>query len=56
MIVEAISSVFVRDKKGYQLLVFYVSKALIVVETCYPDMKKLAPSLITTFQKLSPYS
>lgn len=33
----------------------YISKALLAVETRYPDMEKLALALITTSRKLKPY-
>lgn len=40
---------------NHQLPIYYKSKALLVVETHYPDMKNLALSLVTTSQKLRLY-
>lgn len=50
-----VSSVVVREEKGIQLLVFFVSRILRDVETRYPPMEKLAFALVITAQKLRPY-
>jgi ribonuclease HI len=52
---ESLSSVLIREEGEHQLPVYYVSKALIAAETRYPDMEKLALSLITASRKLRPY-
>lgn len=53
--VDTISLVLVREEEGRQLPVYYVSKALLAAEARYPDMEKLALSLVATSQKLRPY-
>ncbi|KAL2504489.1 Ribonuclease H [Abeliophyllum distichum] len=49
---ESVSSVLVREEE-HQLPVYYVSKALLGAEARYPDMEKLALSLITASRKLA---
>ncbi|XP_022848853.1 uncharacterized protein LOC111371181 [Olea europaea var. sylvestris] len=49
------NAVVVREEDDHQLPVYYVSKALLLVETLYPDMGKLALALITASRKLRPY-
>ncbi|KAL2531505.1 Ribonuclease H [Abeliophyllum distichum] len=49
-----VSSVLVREEE-HQLPIYYVSKALLGAEARYPDMEKLALSLITASRKLRPY-
>ncbi|XP_022859445.1 uncharacterized protein LOC111380183 [Olea europaea var. sylvestris] len=51
----AVSAVLVRKEGERQLPVYYASKALLPTETHYPDMEKLALTLITTSRKLRPY-
>ncbi|KAL2470513.1 Ribonuclease H [Abeliophyllum distichum] len=51
---QSVSSVLIREEE-HQLSIYYVSKALLGVETRYPDMEKLALSLITVSRKLRPY-
>ncbi|CAI9774844.1 unnamed protein product [Fraxinus pennsylvanica] len=52
---KALSSVLIREENNHQLPVYYVSKALLAAETRYPDMEKLALSLVTSSRKLRPY-
>ncbi|XP_022891636.1 uncharacterized protein LOC111406442 [Olea europaea var. sylvestris] len=52
---EAISAVLVREENTHQLPVYYISKALLPAEARYPDMEKLALSLVTASRKLRPY-
>ncbi|KAL5743996.1 hypothetical protein ACOSP7_026858 [Xanthoceras sorbifolium] len=51
----ATSSVLIREEKGVQKPVYYVSKALVVTETRYPDAEKMALALIVAARKLRPY-
>ncbi|XP_022889278.1 uncharacterized protein LOC111404749 [Olea europaea var. sylvestris] len=51
----AVSAVLIREENERQLPVYYISKALLPVETRYPDMEKLALTLITASRKLRPY-
>ena len=48
----AVSVIFVRDEKGRELHVLYVSKALIDLETRYPDTEKIALALVVAARKL----
>lgn len=52
---SSISSVLVREEASYQLPIYYVSKALLPAEVRYPDMEKLALSLVIASRKLRPY-
>lgn len=52
---EALSAVLIREEGNTQLFVYYISKALLVPETHYPDMKKLALALTMAFRKLKPH-
>ena len=49
------SAALVREEEGKELLVFYVSKALINSETRYPDTEKIALALVVVARKLWPY-
>ena len=51
----AMSATLVREEEGRELLVFYVSKALIDSETRYPDTEKIALALVVAARKLQPY-
>ena len=51
----ALSAVLVRQEEGKELLVFYVSKALIDPETRYPNTEKIALALVVAARKLRPY-
>ncbi|KAL5823397.1 hypothetical protein ACOSQ4_021297 [Xanthoceras sorbifolium] len=52
---EAVSSVLIRDDKGTQRAVYYVSKAMTSPETRYSEIKKLALAIITKARRLQPY-
>ncbi|XP_022865955.1 uncharacterized protein LOC111385772 [Olea europaea var. sylvestris] len=52
---KAVSAVLVREENEHQLPVYYISKALLLAETRYPDMEKLAIALITASRKLRPH-
>ena len=52
---HAMSAILVREDEGTQLPVYYVSKALLNVESQYSQLKKLSLSLITVAQKLKLY-
>lgn len=52
---EAINAVLIREEDTTQLLAYYISKALLALETRYSDMEKLTPALITTSRKLRLY-
>ena len=45
----------VREEGKVQLLVYYVSKKLLDVETRYPQLKKIALTFIVAPKKLRPY-
>jgi hypothetical protein len=51
----AVSSVLVREEKGIQLPVYFVSRILQDAKTRYPPMEKLAFSLVIIARKLRPY-
>ena len=50
-----ISGVLVREDRGDQKPVFYISKSLVDAETRYPAMEKLALAIVTSARKLRPY-
>ncbi|KAL5788377.1 hypothetical protein ACOSP7_005326 [Xanthoceras sorbifolium] len=52
---EAVSSVLIRNDKGTQWAVYYVSKAMTSLETRYSEIEKLALALITMARRLRPY-
>ncbi|XP_022871367.1 uncharacterized protein LOC111390542 [Olea europaea var. sylvestris] len=52
---EAISPVLIREEGTTQLPIYYTSKALLSMETRYPDMEKLTLALITASKKLRLY-
>ncbi|XP_024024069.1 uncharacterized protein LOC112092339 [Morus notabilis] len=52
---HAVSSVLIREEKKVQLLVYYTSKRLLDVETRYPQMEKLALTLVVIARKLRHY-
>lgn len=52
---EAVSVDLVREEEICQLPVYYIGKALLLIEALYPDMEKLSLSLVTTSRKLRPY-
>ncbi|XP_059310963.1 uncharacterized protein LOC132062406 [Lycium ferocissimum] len=49
------SAVLVREDKGMQFPIYYVSKTFASVETRYPHLEILALALITAARKLRPY-
>ncbi|KFK23034.1 hypothetical protein AALP_AAs55118U000100, partial [Arabis alpina] len=51
----AVSGVLVREERGEQKPIFYISKSLTDAETRYPVMEKLALSVLTAARKLRPY-
>ncbi|KFK32028.1 hypothetical protein AALP_AA6G190900 [Arabis alpina] len=51
----AVSAVLVREERGEQKLIFYVSKTLTDAETRYPQLEKLALSIVMASRKLRPY-
>ncbi|KFK44296.1 hypothetical protein AALP_AA1G239700 [Arabis alpina] len=51
----AVSAVLVREERGEQKPIFYVSKTLTDAETRYPQLEKLALSIIMASRKLRPY-
>ena len=51
----AISATLVREEEGTQRPVYFVSKAFQGVEERYPQMEKLAFTLVTAAWKLKPY-
>ncbi|KFK26842.1 hypothetical protein AALP_AA8G300800 [Arabis alpina] len=50
----AVSAVLVREERGEQKPIFYVSKTLTDVETRYPQLEKLALSVVMASRKLRP--
>ncbi|XP_010423585.1 PREDICTED: uncharacterized protein LOC104708678 [Camelina sativa] len=52
---SAVSGVLVKDDRGEQRPIFYVSKSLNDAETRYPTVEKVALALITSARKLQPY-
>ncbi|KAG7536468.1 Ribonuclease H-like superfamily [Arabidopsis suecica] len=51
----AVSGVLVRDDRGEQRPIFYISKSLIDAEVRYPTMEKAALAVVTSARKLRPY-
>ncbi|CAA7059566.1 unnamed protein product [Microthlaspi erraticum] len=51
----AVSGVLVREDRGEQQPVFYVSKTLNDAETRYPTLEKLALAVVISARKLRPY-
>ena len=51
----AVSGVLIREKRGEQKPIFYISKTLLDAETLYPLMEKLAFAVVTSASKLRPY-
>ncbi|KAL2497656.1 reverse transcriptase [Abeliophyllum distichum] len=54
-VLKSVSSVLILEEKQQQLSVYYMSKALLGKDVHYPDMEKLALTLITASRKLRPY-
>ncbi|XP_070039741.1 uncharacterized protein [Nicotiana tomentosiformis] len=51
----AVSAILVREDKGNQFSIYYVSKSLLDAETRYPHLEKLALALVMASRKLRPY-
>ena len=51
----AISAALVRDERGSQRPVYFISRAFRGAEERYPRMEKLAFALVTAARKLKPY-
>lgn len=51
----AVSAVLVREDKGTQSPIYYISKTLIQAEMRYPYLEKLALDVVITSRKLRPY-
>ena len=52
---ETVSAALIREEEKVQWPVYYVSKRLLDVETRYPELEKLALSLMVASRKLRPY-
>ena len=52
---EAVSAALVRKEGKVQWPVYYVSKKLLDAETRYPELEKLALTLVVASRKLRPY-
>ncbi|KAL0449229.1 UNVERIFIED_CONTAM: hypothetical protein Slati_1479300 [Sesamum latifolium] len=52
---EAVSSMLVREEKGNQAPIYYISKVLNGAESRYPPIEKMALALVITARKLRPY-
>ncbi|XP_048605843.1 uncharacterized protein LOC125583251 [Brassica napus] len=50
------SGVLIREERGEQKPIFYISKTLLYAETRYPLMEKLAFAVVTSARKLRPLS
>ena len=51
----AVSGVLIREERGEQKPIFYISKTLLDAESRYPLMEKLAYAVVTSARKLIPY-
>lgn len=50
-----VSAVLVRENKGTQSPIYYISKTLVDDETRYPHLERLALALVVASRKLRPY-
>ena len=50
-----VSGVLVREDRGDQRPVFYISRSLVDAETRYPAMEKQALAVVSAARKLQPY-
>lgn len=48
---SAVSSVFIREDRGEQKPIFYISKRMTKAETCYPILEKMALVVVTSARK-----
>ncbi|KAF8113280.1 hypothetical protein N665_0052s0003 [Sinapis alba] len=53
--ITAVSGVLIREERGEQKPIFYVSKTLLDVETRYPLMENLALAVVMSARKLRPH-
>ncbi|WZZ45649.1 hypothetical protein YC2023_041908 [Brassica napus] len=51
----AVSGVLIREERGEQKPILYISKTLLDAESRYPLMEKLACAVVTSARKLRPY-
>ena len=51
----AVNSVLIREERGEQKPIFYISKTLLDAESRYQLMEKLAYAVITSARKIRPY-
>ena len=52
---SAVSSVLIREDRGKQKPIFYISKRITEPETRYPTLEKMALAVVTSARKLGPY-
>ncbi|KAF8112120.1 hypothetical protein N665_0067s0039 [Sinapis alba] len=52
---SAVNSVLIREDRGEQKPIFYISKRMTEPGTRYTSFKKMAPAVVTSKQKLRPY-
>ncbi|XP_013601115.1 PREDICTED: uncharacterized protein LOC106308502 [Brassica oleracea var. oleracea] len=52
---SAVRSVLIREDRGEQKPIFYISKRMTEPEMRYPTLEKMALAIITSARKLSPY-
>ena len=52
---QAVSAALVREEEKLQLLVYYVNKRLLDVETKYPKLENFALALVIESRKLRSY-
>jgi len=52
---SVVSSVLIREDRGEQNHIFYISKRMTEPETRYPTLEKMALAIITSVRKLRPY-
>lgn len=49
------SSVFIREEAGVERPIYYISRAMVDLETIYPNIEKLALALMVSCIKFRPY-
>ena len=52
---HAVSGVLIREDRGEQKPIYYISKSMMDPETRYAMMEKLALAVVTSARKLRPY-
>lgn len=50
-----VSSMLLREEGNVESPIYYVSRAMVDVETRYPEIEKLALALVVSCRKLRPY-